>query len=114
MKYTPIPGMPENALCLVNMKAPGRDIRIIERNVANNMCAIDYEEITLVTWYSGTGVVRSSGRASTRYRMPVSMDISSRTVSPLRIVTVSGSSRLPPTPWCWISTTYAPGFRATR
>ena len=37
--------------------------------------------------------------ANTGYRIPVSMEISSLTVSPLRMVTVLGSSRLPPTPW---------------
>jgi hypothetical protein len=48
-----------------------------------------------------------------RYRIPVSIEISSRTVSPLRIVTVAGSSGLPPIPCFGIATTYIPGFRAT-
>ena len=39
------------------------------------------------------------------YRIPVSTEISRRTVSPLPMVTVCGSSGLPPIPWCGTSTT---------
>ena len=56
------------------------------------------------------GVVQSGGRGKP-YRIPVSTDMSRRTVSPLLIVTVCGSSGLPPIPWCGISTTYVPGAR---
>lgn len=62
---------------------------------------------------SCTGLFRFSGSGSNCYRIPVSMDISSRTVSPLWMVTVAGSSGLPPIPWCRISITYVPGFRET-
>jgi hypothetical protein len=48
---------------------------------------------------SVTGSFLFSGNGNDGYRMPVSMEIFNRTVSPLRIVTVAGSSPLPPMPW---------------